>query len=401
MKGIDSEARPGRLSSRVVLLALCFAMFMANSSSSSITPFLLDLARDLETDLAAVGVMLALHSVVWASLSGFAGAASDRFGRRPVMLIGLAFLALSPLGIALSPSYWPALLARMMGGVGGGAFVGVALAAASDVVPPGERGRAFGWMITAQSLSLLLGVPMIAFMGAFVGWRGALAILAATLSVAALLVWIVVPARQAKGRGEADAHVNVLRLLSPRLVTLLLATTAERFCFASVAVYFATYLITSYGVPLDLLAGALAVVATGTVIGSVIGGELSDRVRSRTVLAAISLATTGLIGMPLLLWQPGLAISVAIGCLYSVINGLSRPSLMGSVTAFSDQARGAILGVNMTFVNLGWLSAQSLGGWLIATTGFTYLGFVVAGAGLTGAVLALAAGALRRPAVAS
>ena len=392
MEGIKTDAPARRRGGWFILVSLTLATYLANASAIAMTPFLLDIARDLDADLAAMGVLLAVGSVTWGTVSIFAGVASDRLGRRPVLLAGLIGLTLAPLGLAAATSYWVGLLSRFAGGFGGGSFMGTAFATAADAVPANERGRALGWLITGQSLSLVIGVPAIAYLGAFVGWRGALAIQGALMVVAAVLVWLAVPGQSRQEREEAAPAGSVWRLLTPHVVALLSANALERFCYGGVAVYLATYLITSYGVSLELLAVGLGVVALGNLLGNFAGGELSDRLRSRTALAALSFAGTGLLAVPLLLWQPGLTISIALGFLYTVVNALGRPALLASTSEVSAQARGALLGVNMTFASVGWLGAQAFGGWVIGTMGFEVFGTMTAAAGLLGAVLTAIAG---------
>ncbi len=375
-----------------VLIILVLATYLTQVSSIAITPFLLQMSQDFAVDFSAMGILLAIGSITWGTVSIFAGAASDRLGRRPVMLVGLMGLALSPIGIASAYGLWDALFWRFWGGFGGGVFMGTAFAAAADVFPSKERGRALGWMITGQSLGLVIGVPIVAYIGAILGWRMSLAMQGALIVVAAVLVWWVVPRQPARGPAAVGPAVNVWRLLTPKVLALLGANSMERFCYGGVAVYLATYLMTSYGTSLELVAIGLGLVALGNLVGNFLGGELSDRLRSRTVLAATSLACTGLLAVPLLLWQPGLWASVAFGFAYTAFNAVGRPSLMASVSEVSNEARGALLGVNMTFASFGWLGSQAFGGWLIATMGFPIFGVLTAVAGLTGAVLAVSAG---------
>jgi MFS transporter, DHA1 family, inner membrane transport protein len=392
MEGVETAAPARRRSGWFVLGSLVLATYLANVSAIAMTPFLLDIAHDLGADLAAMGIMLAVGSVTWGIVSVFAGLASDRFGRRPVLLAGLLGLALAPLGLAGATAYWVAILARFAGGFGGGSFMGTAFAAAADAVPSTERGRALGWLITGQSLALVIGVPTVAYLGAFLGWRGSLAIQGLLMVIAAVLVWMAVPGQKPQARLEQASTESVLKLLTPRVIALLSANAMERFCYGGVAVYLATFLTLSYEASLESLALGLGVVALGNLGGNFLGGELSDRLRSRTLLASVSLASTGILALPLLLWQPGLIPSIALGFVYTAANAIGRPSLLASTSEVSAQSRGALLGVNMTFASIGWLGSQAFGGWLIGTMGFPALGLLTAVVGVAGALLAVAAG---------
>lgn len=373
-----------------MLVALCFATFLASGNGVSLAPFLLEMARDLGTDLAAVGNLVAILSVSWGATSLVAGAASDRLGRKPILLAGLLILVVSPLGVALSDGYGWVAAWRLLGGVGGGAFMGTVFATVSDRFPPAERGRSLGWIITGQSLSLVFGVPMLTLIGSVAGWRGALAAHGIATLVAAVTVLVLVPRGTARRADQQVPAAAVLRLLGPRVLALLAAGTTERLCYAAVTVFLATYLLTAYDVSYQELAIGLGVVALGNLLGNVVGGQLTDRLPARPLVFAASLAATGLLALPTLLWQPGVQVSIGLGFLYTLANALGRPALLAALSEVSNEARGAVLGLNITFSSFGWLGASAVGGWLIAGYGFDGLGLLTAAVGLVGAGLAAA-----------
>ena len=79
-----------------------------------------------------------------------------------------------------------------------------------------------------------------------------------------------------------------------------------------------------------------------------------------------------------------------------VVNAFARPALLASVSDVSNEARGALLGMNTTFASAGWLGAQALNGWLIAVYGFGVFGWLTCIVGLAGAALLVAASAPTR-----
>jgi len=215
--------------------------------------------------------------------------------------------------------------------------------------------------------------------------------------IAAILVWLAVPRRTGSRQQAGMPARDMLRLLKPKVLAILGANGFERYCYGGVSVYLATYLQASYGVSLEVLAVALALVAMGNLLGNVAGGELTDRLPSRPLLAAASLFATGLLALPLLLWQPGLLPSIALAFAYMVVNAFARPALLAAVSDVSNEARGALLGINTTFASMGWLAAQALSGWIIAVYGFGVFGIVTALFGFGGAALAICAHSTQPP----
>src|SRR5919199_105645 len=186
------ERRSRRLAMLVVLAG---GGLLSTATTIGITPFLLDIARDFGTDLAAAGNLVALQSVTWGAASLVAGAASDRLGRRPLLVVGLLALFISGVAVAWSSTYVWVAVWRMFGGLGGGAFMGTVFATVSDHFPAAERGRSLGWVVTGQSLALVIGVPAMTLIGSSFSWRGAMTAHSVALLIVTALVWWTVPGR--------------------------------------------------------------------------------------------------------------------------------------------------------------------------------------------------------------
>ena len=374
-----------------MLATLAAATFLITGAGIGLSPFLLDIARDLGTTLAAVANLVGVMSVSWGVVSVAAGAASDRIGRRPVLVASVLTMGAARLGLAFSQSFAAATLWQLVAGVGGGGFMGAVFATVADRVPPAHRGRALGWVITGQSLSLVVGVPLVTMLGAIGGWRAAVAAHAGTALVAAIGVWLVVPAGPAASAAPDRPRPSLRGHLGARTLALLAANTMERTCFATMAVYFATFLLTTYGVAMQALALALGLVAMGNLVGNLLGGWLADRSPARALVFAAASAVTAAVALPLMLWRPGVGPSVALGFAYSLANAAGRPSLMATLSEVPTEIRGAILGLNISMSSIGWLTATAVGGWLAARHGFGSLGVMTAAVSSVGALFAVAA----------
>lgn len=85
---------------------------------------------------------------------------SDRYGRRPVILLGLAGSALALVIFGLAQGLVFAYMARVLGGAFAAAVLPVTLAYAGDTSTPALRARRFAWITAASALGFLLG-PML------------------------------------------------------------------------------------------------------------------------------------------------------------------------------------------------------------------------------------------------
>ena len=93
------------------------------------------------------------------------GALSDRYGRRPVLLVGFCGLALNFFATALAPALWMLIAVRLVGGAMQ-ANVAVANAYVADITPPEDRARRFGLLGAMFGLGFILGPVMGGLLGA-------------------------------------------------------------------------------------------------------------------------------------------------------------------------------------------------------------------------------------------
>lgn len=121
-----------------------------------VLPLLPSYAASFHVSDTAIGILVASFSLMQFLLAHWWGRLSDRIGRRPVLLIGLAGSAVSYLLFALATNFWVLLLSRMVAG-GMGATVNVAQAYLADVTTPEGRARAMGHLGAAFGLGFVVG----------------------------------------------------------------------------------------------------------------------------------------------------------------------------------------------------------------------------------------------------
>lgn len=144
------------------LAPLFFAAFLAygyNNIFMTLTPSFVVAAGGT---LAAAGLQNSVYLAAAVLLRFAFGPAADRWGTKPVMLVGLASFVLGGVLFPLCAEFWQMLLVRCVQAVGLASFWSSATATVSEAAPPQARGRWLGLYRLTTSASLLLG-PLVAF----------------------------------------------------------------------------------------------------------------------------------------------------------------------------------------------------------------------------------------------
>jgi len=372
-----------------LLAAASLAMFTVGASGTTRAPFLIDMARDLSASVPLIANLVAVSSVSWGVTSMIAGPGSDRWGTRPFLVGGPLALTVAAIGVATGHNFVAVAAWVTVAGACCGLFSGVIFTEVSARVLPTQQGRALGWVMSGQSMTLLIGVPLSAWVGSWIGWRGVNVCIAALALITAASLLAATRQRARIDPVAAPRVPSMRAALSRHVLRLLAMGVAERICYGLVAVYYATFLQSTYALSLDAVALPLGVFATGNILGTLLGGHLADRLPNRLAVFASAMLASGMAALALFGWQRDVQTSVALGFGYVFFNAIARPSLMASLSDVPEHVRGTVMGMNVTSNSIGWLSAAALGGWMIGSFGFAGFGPLAATVATIGGGLAL------------
>lgn len=362
-------------------IACCFlSIFSAYTISFMLGPMLDTMGRELGASVPAMGQAAALLFVSWGVTAPLMGPVSDRYGRKPVLLVGLAGLGLSCLATSLAQSYTAVALFRFLTGVFGGCVPPTCVASIGDRFAPGARGNAMALAGSGISASLLAGLPFLAWVTARAGWRGAFLLAGgAGLCALALAAWAFPPAQR---QARPTTYLGSFEWMrEPAPWHLIAGNVLERVLVSLFLTYVAVLFLRRYGASLSSVAWLLSAMSAGTAIGGLLGGPLAGWRRRFQAIRLMVLLQGVLVALQFSVLPP-LALSVAAGFLYSLVSQMSRPVVMDSLVVLAPRSRGSIIGCYATSNQLGQMLGAALGGLIIAWADLEGLGALALAAGI-------------------
>ncbi|MFF7649929.1 MFS transporter [Streptomyces sp. NPDC007983] len=180
----DGEHRPSiRLPLVVYVLAL--ATFLMGTTEFVVVGLLPEIAADVRVSAAQAGMMITVFAVGMVIGAPLMAMLTLRLPRRLTLILALAVFAVGHVIVALGSGFALLLAARFLTALATGAFWAVANVVAARAVGPAASSRALGVVGAGAMLANVVGVPLGAFAGQLMGWRGPFWALAA-LAVAAM-----------------------------------------------------------------------------------------------------------------------------------------------------------------------------------------------------------------------
>ncbi|UUV07365.1 MULTISPECIES: multidrug effflux MFS transporter [Ruegeria] len=152
------------------LVTLVLATGLSVLSLNMFLPSLANMAVDFRADYALVNLSIAGYLAVSAVLQLILGPMSDRFGRRPVLLVCMTVFVAASLGCVLAESIWTFLGFRLMqAAVVGGSVLSAA--SIRDQFAPNEAASKLGYVAMAMALAPMLGPMLGGSLDMLFGWR--------------------------------------------------------------------------------------------------------------------------------------------------------------------------------------------------------------------------------------
>jgi predicted MFS family arabinose efflux permease len=307
----------------------------------------------------------------------------DRFDRKTALImVYLGFIA-GNLFCANAQSYHGLMLARIVAGAFGGVLGGITFSIVGDEIPEERRGHATGIVMSAFSISSVLGVPVGILMANKFDWHAPFYFIA----IICLFVLVVIYFKiySMKGHFNPDAtgikFIEVLKDSNHRKALSL--TVCLVFAGFMVIPFVSPYMVANVGLTEEELAYLYFFGGFFTFMTSRMIGKMSDKFGKFKVFKVVAFASILPILINTNMPRLPLFLVIALNTLFFIlVSGRFVPAMAIITSSTIRSLRGAFMGVNTSVQSLAMGIASSIGGLIIGKnelgemTGYPIVGFI-------------------------
>ena len=189
----------------LAIWAMVIGAFAMGADEFIVAGVVREIAQGLNVSYGAVGALESVYALGVAIGAPVFTAIGTRFGRRSMLLLTTGVFLAGNIVSALGPTYEAIMAGRIISATAHGAFLGIAAVLAAELVDPARKGRAVALVFTGLTASTVLGAPIGAAVGQWLGWRFTFWTLVIFGGIALLGLMLSLPRR---GNPSADVDHN-------------------------------------------------------------------------------------------------------------------------------------------------------------------------------------------------
>jgi len=348
---------------------LLLNMFLANLSMGLVIPILPELLELFEAGGQAAGYLVSCFGLTQFLFSPMAGNLADRYGRKPLIIVGLILFSISNLLAALAWDISLLFVSRLIGGVGSAALIPAIIAYAADITTDEQRGKAMSWSGAAMTSGFIIG-PGVGGLLAELGlktpfYASATVGLLAMLCSLALLPESLSPEirrlRQRMQEKKANLFRQIVLSVRSRYFVLLLIVFAMTFGLTHFEAIFPLYVVQAYG----FSTGEIAILLTlcsliGTVNQIVLTDRICRRFGEKKIIGAM--LTLSAVTLACLLLSGNYFYVMFVTMLFFTFNNILRPTMNTLLSKAAGEDQGVVAGMNNAYTSLGTIFGPLLAG---------------------------------------
>lgn len=321
--------------------------------------------------------MVTMYALAAAAFALLAGTASDRFGRKRLIVLALGVFSAAAVLTFQASHFSTLLLTRMLTGLSAGALSTLGLSYAADLYPYRHRGKAMGIISMAYFLAFVIGIPVGSIIAARFGWRWVfMAVSGAGVVMLFLALFFLPDDRKRAAPGSRTSFLTHFRV--PERVAGIVAAFLTSGGMVGFLTYVGAWLSADQGIGIDRIYPLFMAAGLAATVASPISGWLSDHIGKKKVIVWANL---GLASMFLVVsgMEWGIALFAGIGLLSITASARQAPLHALTTELVSSDVRGSYVAARNAASQFGIAAVAASSAFAFDTVGFAGVAWIAAG----------------------
>lgn len=345
-----------------------FSIFIVGMVEMMVAGIMNLMSNDLNVSEAVVGQLVTLYAITFAIAGPILVKLTNKFNARPLLLITLFVFIIGNLIIAVAPNFSILVIGRILSSAAASLIVVKTLALTALLTSPQNRGKMIGIVYSGFSGANVLGVPIGTIIGDCIGWRFTFVFIVAISVIVGILMYIYIPvSKESKATTQTASSNNQTqsRVLRPLEIVKYLCITFLLLVANSVTFIYINPLMLSNGHTLSFVSIVLLINGIAGVMGTSMGGFLSDKLTSKYWL---TIATIIFIAMMLVLnlVLPGTMLLLLTIFIWNVMQWSTNPAVQSGVIEHVAGDTSQVMSWNMSSLNAGIGIGGIVGGLVVS-----------------------------------
>lgn len=345
-----------------------FSIFIVGMVEMMVAGIMNLMSNDLNVSEAVVGQLVTLYAITFAIAGPILVKLTNKFNARPLLLITLFVFIIGNLIIAVAPNFSILVIGRILSSAAASLIVVKTLALTALLTSPQNRGKMIGIVYSGFSGANVLGVPIGTIIGDCIGWRFTFVFIVAISVIVGILMYIYIPvSKESKATTQTASSNNQTqsRVLRPLEIGKYLCITFLLLVANSVTFIYINPLMLSNGHTLSFVSIVLLINGIAGVMGTSMGGFLSDKLTSKYWL---TIATIIFIAMMLVLnlVLPGTMLLLLTIFIWNVMQWSTNPAVQSGVIEHVAGDTSQVMSWNMSSLNAGIGIGGIVGGLVVS-----------------------------------
>lgn len=338
---------------------LAFITFLVSTSEYVIAGILDQVASSNNISVSVAGQLITVFALTNAFGSPLVVMATTKMNQRKLLILSLVLMVVGSVVTIRLPGFGFLIVSRIILALGSGVFAIAAKTAAANLASPEKQAGAIGTVILGFSAAIIIGVPIGRFIATAYDWKLIFVGIGILSLLAIFVIMRTIPATNNEAAVPLSKQLSYLK--NPKILMGLCVTFFWQLGYGVMYSYIAPFLLTVPSLNGREVSGALFAFGIATLIGSKLGGFMTDRIGNpKTLVGGLVVHAAALVLLSTIASSPFVAIPLLM--LWSFSAWSSGPGLQYNLVWLAPEASGIMLSLYGSFIQLGIAAAAGIGG---------------------------------------